>query len=125
MKITFSQLQNHERVCEALSEMLGVCTTTSSLVCSLVTAQRQFQGENPLELSNPCSKVVGWILEVPGYWELQAGWSFLLSEHSSSGAGKNSQKTTSWLHHFLAFKVKKASGEICPCLFLTGHIGPH
>lgn len=78
----------------------------------MVTARRQFQGSNP-----PSSKVGYW--EVPGHWELQAGWA-VLSEHSSSGAGKNSQEMTTWLHHFLAFKVRNAPAEICPSLFFAG-----
>lgn len=85
-----------------------------------VTAQRQFQGENPLELSNPSSKVVGW-----DSGRYQGAGSSRQGGHSSSGVGKNSQEMPTWLHHFLAFRVRKAPGEICPCLFLTGHTGPH
>lgn len=56
----------------------------------------------------------------------QGGLSSSLSTASisPSGAGKNNQEMTSWLHHFLDFKARKAPGDICPCLYVAGHVKP-
>jgi len=69
--------------------------------------------------------VVGWKdWEIPGAGSSSQGGLSSLSTASASlsRAGKNNQEMTSWLHHFLDFKARRAPGDICPCLYIAGHV---
>lgn len=121
-------------------------TTPDSIICSVVTAQRQWQGANPpnggplMAKQMVSSPVLPWSsLTPPARWSggkagryqgagssSQGGLSSSLSTASTSpsGAWKNNQEMTSWLHHFLDFKARKSPGDICPCLYVAGYVEP-